>query len=75
MIALASVLVLLIAAFAAFCKRHNISYSDKGECPTCIENQAKRPYRGMNRSVLVDSTVVRYRPLREDAKNSALNSK
>jgi hypothetical protein len=69
--AVASV-VLLVTMFAAFCKRHQISYHDGSQCPTCTENEAKRPYRGMNKSVLVDTSVVRYRPARQDAKNTAM---
>jgi hypothetical protein len=49
-----------------FCKRHNVSYSNNSVCPQCATNQADRPYRGMNKPVILDRSVVKYVPARTD---------
>jgi hypothetical protein len=56
---------------SGFCKKHNISYGNAG-CPDCNRNAAERPYRGMNKPVILDRDVIKYIPARKDTAIQAL---
>jgi len=57
-----------------FCKQHQQSFSQGSQCPDCTHNAANRPYRGMNRPVILDRQVIRYTPARKDAAEGAMVS-
>lgn len=53
------------------CPKHQINHGGRG-CSQCEKNAQDRPYRGMSRSVIVQSGVIFPKPVREDAKEGAL---